>query len=133
MLALICECRDLIEITFPKRSHGNRALSELTSEPLMLPSSWLPDVVRLVTPPLVFCIEMLDRRVHSARLVKIQEGRRKIGNCSDLHIRLSRLVSVIPAFVFLFFPTFSRPLFLFSFLCISLSRYFNSLIRRTLE
>jgi hypothetical protein len=30
----MCECRNFIEITFPERSHGNRALSELTSKPL---------------------------------------------------------------------------------------------------
>jgi hypothetical protein len=34
LFAPMCECRDFIEITFPERSHGNRALSELTSKPL---------------------------------------------------------------------------------------------------
>jgi hypothetical protein len=59
MFALMCERRDFVEITFPKRSHSDRALSELTSKPL-LPSSRFQDAVRLITPKPIFCIEIPD-------------------------------------------------------------------------
>ena len=55
----MCEGRGLMEIRFRKRSHGNPALSELTSEPVLFPSSSTDG--RLITPTPISRIEIPDR------------------------------------------------------------------------
>ena len=55
----MCECRGEMEIRFRKRSHGNLALSELTSEPVLFPTSSSDGRLVISTP--ISGIEVPDR------------------------------------------------------------------------
>ena len=50
-----------MEIRFRKRSHGNLALSELTSEPVLFPPSSSTSDGRLVIPTPISGFEVPDR------------------------------------------------------------------------
>jgi hypothetical protein len=57
IFVFMCDCSGFIDITFPERFHGNRALSELTSKPMPPPPPSFPDAVRLITPnPIQKCL-----------------------------------------------------------------------------
>ena len=55
----MCEFRGAMEIRFRKRSYGNLALSELTSEPVLFPTSSSDGLLVIPTP--ISGIEVPDR------------------------------------------------------------------------